>query len=109
MALIKHHWGALSPLLDLTTGVFPVTKVDLEKDIIPKGWVPISDLDQKVMNYCKSLRESDEISAKNFLDGSPENHNNALIGLAVIGRRLEEEKVTSMMAEITRCLEKSIF
>jgi amidase len=31
------------------------------------------------------------------LDGKPENHENALIGLAVIGRRLEEEKVTAML------------
>ncbi|KIV98702.1 hypothetical protein, variant [Verruconis gallopava] len=48
-----HHWGVLSPLLDLSTGVFPVTKVDLEKDVIPSSWKPISNLDQKLMEYCK--------------------------------------------------------
>jgi amidase len=31
------------------------------------------------------------------IDGKPENHENALIGLALIGRRLEEEKVTAML------------
>lgn len=46
------HWGALSPLLDLTTGVFPVTKVDLEKDKVPADWKPISDKDKEVMEYC---------------------------------------------------------
>jgi amidase len=51
--LIKHHWGALSPLLDLTTGVFPVTQVDVEKDVVPIDWKPISELDKKVMDYCK--------------------------------------------------------
>lgn len=48
-----HHWGALSPLLDLTTGVFPVTKVDLEKDVVPADWKPISELDQKIMDFCE--------------------------------------------------------
>lgn len=61
---IKHHWGALSPLLDLTTGVFPVTKVDLEKDVVPKDWKPISELDEKVMNYCKFLIHSTAIVLK---------------------------------------------
>ena len=51
----QHHWGALSPLLDLTTAVFPVTKVDLEMDIVPGDWKPISDLDKKVMDHCKAL------------------------------------------------------
>ncbi|CZR62169.1 related to Acetamidase [Phialocephala subalpina] len=86
-----HHWGALSPLLDLTTGVFPVTKVDLEKDVVPADWKPISELDEKVTKYY----------------GNPKNHENALVGLAVIARRLEEEKVAAMMGEITKCLQAS--
>jgi amidase len=49
------QYGALSPLLDLTTGVFPVTKVDLEKDMVPGDWKPISEKDQKVMAYCEYL------------------------------------------------------
>ncbi len=53
LILIKYHWGALSPLLDLTTGVFPVTKVDLEKDVVPADWRPISETDKKVMDYCE--------------------------------------------------------
>lgn len=48
------HYGALSPLLDLTTGVFPVTKVDLEKDKVPEGWKSIGEMDQKLMEYCES-------------------------------------------------------
>jgi hypothetical protein len=35
--------------------VFPVTKVDLEMDIVPGDWKPISDLDKKVMDHCKPL------------------------------------------------------
>ncbi|KAH8749233.1 amidase [Diaporthe sp. PMI_573] len=75
------QYGTLSPLLDLTTGVFPVTKVDLEKDRVPEDWQPISAKDKEVMDYY----------------GKPENHEDALIGLALIARRLEEEKVTAML------------
>ncbi|KAK5166529.1 putative amidase [Saxophila tyrrhenica] len=75
------HYGTLSPLLDLTTGVFPVTKVDLEKDKVSPDFQPISEKDKEVMEYY----------------GCPENHENALIGLAIVGRRLEEEKVTRML------------
>jgi amidase len=52
------QFGALSPLLDLTTGVFPVTKVDLEKDKVPKGWQAISEMDQKLMDYCECISPS---------------------------------------------------
>ncbi|RMJ10274.1 hypothetical protein CDV36_010117 [Fusarium kuroshium] len=75
------QYGTLSPLLDLTTGVFPVTKVDLEKDRVPEDWQPISAKDKEVMDYY----------------GKPENHEDALIGLTLIARRLEEEKVTAML------------
>lgn len=36
------------------------------------------------------------------VDGKPQKHENALIGLVVIARRLEEEKVTAMLNEITK-------
>lgn len=75
------QYGTLSPLLDLTTGVFPVTKVDLEKDRVPEDWQPISAKDKEVMDYY----------------GKPENHEDALIGLTLIARRLEEEKVTALL------------
>lgn len=39
-----------------------------------------------------------------YLDERPENHENALVGLALIGRRLEEEKVVAMLQVI-----KSVF
>jgi amidase len=47
------HYGALSPLLSLTAGIFPVTKVDLEKDKVPVDWTPISEKDKEVMEWCK--------------------------------------------------------
>ncbi|KAK5123207.1 putative amidase [Meristemomyces frigidus] len=86
------HWGAMSPLLDLATGVFPVTKVDLEKDKVPADWQPISAKDKEVMEYLNN-----SLTSILHADGRPENHSNALIGLALIARRLEEEKVTAML------------
>ena len=47
------HYGGFSALLDLTTGVFPVTRVDLEKDTVPTDWKPITVKDKEVMEYCK--------------------------------------------------------
>ncbi|KAH8681881.1 amidase signature domain-containing protein [Xylariales sp. PMI_506] len=77
----KWNYGVLSPLLDLTTGIFPVTKVDLENDRVPADWEPISDKDKLLMELYEK----------------PENHENALVGLALIGRRLEEEKITALL------------
>ncbi|KAI0470770.1 amidase signature domain-containing protein [Xylariaceae sp. FL0804] len=76
------NYGTLSPLLDLTTGVFPVTRVDAARDAVPPDWTPISDKDEEVTRQ---------------LYQKPERHENALVGLALIGRRLEEEKVTAML------------
>ncbi|USP79355.1 putative amidase [Curvularia clavata] len=83
------HFGDLSALLDLTTGVFPVTRVDLEKDAVPPSWTPMSVKDKEAMDYYEK----------------PENHENALVGLQLIGRRLEEEKVTAMLTLIRNVLE----
>ena len=62
--MMKYHWGVLSPLLDLTTGVFPVTQVDLEEDIVPANWKPISETDKKVMDYCKTSSPSLDFNSR---------------------------------------------
>jgi amidase len=58
----RHPWnyGTLSPLLDLTTGIFPVTSVNLEKDKVPEDWKPISELDQEMMDYCAYTDSCDQ-------------------------------------------------
>lgn len=103
--MLQYHWGQLSPLLDLTTGVFPVTQVDQDRDIVPAEWKPISDLDRQLMDFCEWIDHLPAESATNRSDGTPQNHENALIGLAIVARRLEEEKVTAMLDEIRKCLE----
>lgn len=47
------HYGQLSPLLDLTTGSFPVTRVDLEEDVQLADKKPMSPRDEMVMEFCK--------------------------------------------------------
>ena len=47
-------YGCLSPLLGLSTGVFPVTTVDQKLDVIPGDFKPISADDDRVMQYCSS-------------------------------------------------------
>lgn len=75
------HYASLSPLLDLTTGSFPVTWVDLEKDEVPRDFKPLSESDKEVVDFY----------------GSPKNHENSPVGLSLIARRLEEEKVAAML------------
>lgn len=84
-----------------------MTKVDLEQDVVPKDWQPISDMDRKIMSYCTFNPFSSFlflVRIVDFLDGNPGNHENALVGLVVIGRRLEEEKVTAMLTVIKETL-----
>lgn len=98
---------AVSPVLGLSTGVFPVTKVDQERDVVPSTFVAKSDYDQRVMDFCEFslvLPPSTPSDASISTDGSPKNHENALIGLSIIGGILEEEKVVAMMAVIEAAL-----
>ncbi|EME41836.1 hypothetical protein DOTSEDRAFT_74034 [Dothistroma septosporum NZE10] len=84
------HYGTLSPVLDLTTGSFPVTRVDCERDVVEVGWEALSEEDRRVMETYER----------------PEKFRNSPIGLSIIGRRLEEEKVTAMLGVIRKALER---
>ncbi|KAF7198401.1 Acetamidase [Pseudocercospora fuligena] len=80
-SLYTSSYNTLCPLLDLTTGEFPVTKVDLAKDKMPVGQQPMSKLDEEAMKFYEN----------------PSKFENSRVGLSVIGRRLEEEKVLAML------------
>lgn len=53
------HYGQLSPLLDLTTGSFPVTRVDLKEDVKSSDFEPLSPRDQTVRDFCKYFLDID--------------------------------------------------
>lgn len=82
-------FGTLSPVLDLTTGSIPVTSVDLLQDVKPAGWQPVSEEDDAVMAAYDR----------------PEKFENAPIGVTLVGRRLEEEKVVAMMRVVGAALD----
>jgi amidase len=49
------QYGFLPPLLDLTSAVFPVTKVDQELDGVPADFRPVSRKDKQLMDLCQWL------------------------------------------------------
>ncbi|KJX92655.1 fatty-acid amide hydrolase like protein [Zymoseptoria brevis] len=82
------NYAAIGAVLDLSTGVFPVTKVCPERDRVDHhhdDWTPMFDGDVEVM--------------ENYI--GPEEYKDAPVGLQIMGRRLEEEKVTAMMGLIS--------
>lgn len=80
------HWN----LLDYPGAVFPVTTVDSSKDIKDVDYEPKNDQDRFIYNMYDA----------NIFEGAP-------VGLQLIGRRLQEEKVLAALEEIDRALGRS--
>ena len=74
------YWGYTAQwnLLDYPALVFPVTKVDLAKDVVDQDYVPMNEKDE----YNHQLWKS-----------GPEKYKGAPISLQLVGRRYEDEKV----------------
>ncbi len=77
------HWN----LLDYPGAVFPVTTVDPRKDVKDATYEPRNDKDQFIYDMY-----------------DPEVFTDAPVGLQLIGRRLQEEKVLAALEEIERAL-----
>lgn len=52
MERARYNYSALSPLLDLTSAAFPVTRVDSELDKPDPHYEPICPLDERVQKFC---------------------------------------------------------
>ena len=96
----------LVPLLDVSSGVFPVTRVDQGLDVPRADYEPFGEFDQRVHDSCEwipgdksSLCEDKLIR---LVDEGPEKFWNVPVGLQIMGRRLEEEKVVGMLVEIEK-------
>ncbi|KAF2091676.1 putative general amidase GmdA [Saccharata proteae CBS 121410] len=74
-------------LLDYTSAVLPVTKVDKSIDKVDAGFKALSDVDQK----CQDAYDPE------IYDGSP-------VALQLVGRRLQEEKVLALAAYVDGAL-----
>ncbi|TRM65139.1 amidase signature domain-containing protein [Schizophyllum amplum] len=83
-----YGYGNLSPMLDLTTGVFPVTRTNSSIDVVNATFVPLNDADAK----------------NQALYDDPTTWEHAPVGLQLIGRRLEEEKIVAMLKVIELAL-----
>jgi len=83
-----YSYSAIVPMLDYTAGSFPVTFVDKTIDVEMPNYVPQNPVDQSIWSTYD----------KDIFDGAP-------VGLQVMGKRLQEEKVIGMMEAITRALE----
>ena len=97
----------LVPLLDVSSGVFPVTRVDQELDVPRADYKPFGEFDQRVHDSCKSADaelpcREEELTI--LVDEGPEKYWNVPVGLQIMGRRLEEEKVVGMLAAIEKAL-----
>jgi amidase len=77
-------------LLDYTCVSFPVTKANQDLDEADDDYVPLSDLDRDDWNAY-----------------DPEAYHGAPVGLQVMGRRLEEEKMLSVAETIVNALDAS--
>jgi amidase len=84
------YWAYTSQwnLLDYPAAVFPVCKVDKEKDIAENGFESMNGKDKE--NW--GLYDADEVH------GAP-------VSLQLVGRRFEDEKVLRILEEVTRKIE----
>jgi len=74
-------------LLDYSTGIIPVTKVDARKDALPKSFRPANGIEKGAYKYYDAEK----------MAGLP-------IAVQVVGRRLTEEKVLAYMSVVTEAL-----
>jgi amidase len=77
-------------LLDYTCVSFPVTTADRDLDVADRDYMPLNDLDRDNWNAY-----------------DPQAYHGAPVGLQVMGRRLEEEKMLSVSEAIVTALDAS--
>ncbi|WEW57130.1 amidase [Emydomyces testavorans] len=75
-------------LMDYSAVVIPVTKADKTHDKTDKGYKPLNDLD-----------------ARNWEAYDPEIYDGAPVGVQIVGRKYEEEKMLAIGRIIYECLE----
>jgi len=83
-------YTAIWNLLDYSVVTVPVTRVDREKDVLPETFEELGGLDRNVWNTY-----------------DPKTFHGAPVGVQVVARRLEEEKVLAIGEEVVQCLKRS--
>lgn len=83
-----YAYSGIVNLLDYTSGSFPVTFADRSIDVETPDHVPLNPTDRAVWRTYQ----------KDLFDGAP-------VGLQVMGKRFEEEKVLGLMEALTAALQ----
>ena len=101
-------YSSIVNVLDYSAGSFPVTFADRSLDFDIPDYEPMNLTDRTVWRTCKGLFSACATLAnctvlfipdqKDLFDGAP-------VGLQVMGRRLQEEKVIGLMEVIYAALE----
>ncbi|KAL8650323.1 MAG: hypothetical protein Q9226_005196 [Calogaya cf. arnoldii] len=87
-SFLWYGYSSIVNVLDYTSCTLPVTTVDKSIDVLDPSFKPVDDFDKKVMDTY-----------------DPEIYDGAHVGVQLIGRRLQEEKVlavTEYVAEVLR-------
>lgn len=106
--MIDSHedYSGIVNLLDYTSGSFPVTFADRSLDLEMPDYRPMNQADEVNWRACgfsescrgRSFANKNLTDQKDLFDGAP-------VGLQVMGRRFEEEKVFGLMEAIVAALE----
>ena len=82
--------------MNYSTSVIPVTKADKTVDIFDKSYTPLNDIDRMNWEACKHILyewHSEQLAlTRNFAD-DPEVYDGAPVGVQIVARKHEEEKV----------------
>ncbi|CAK7212074.1 hypothetical protein SBRCBS47491_001346 [Sporothrix bragantina] len=75
--------------LDYAAAVFPVTKVDPAIDVVDESYVPLNDLDKAIHDEYNPVTQA-----------------NTPVGLQLVGRRFQEEKILALVEMLSTALAK---
>jgi amidase len=79
--------------------VFPVSKVDKEKDALDGAFTPMNDVDEEHWKLCESIPQLRTRCSNHVLDDS-DVFDGLPISLQLVGRRFEDEKVLAVLEYI---------
>jgi amidase len=98
--------------LNYSAAVIPVTKADKSVDTVDATYKPINDLDRKNWDACKYshrwnwlVRHTANENATSADD--PEIYDGAPVGIQIVARKFEEEKVLAIAKIVYAALLKS--
>ena len=99
--------------MDYSVAIIPVTKADKSIDLFDYDYAPLNEVDRMNWQSCKSIsripsRSNTGFSLANInrLD-DPETYHGAPVGLQIVARKHEEEKVWAI-GKIVDCALKTI-